>query len=70
MTITGIIKVVLFNLDEHQPFVVSIGDRIAQLICEVYVRPTIKHYLISGPIDDENGGRERRENGFGSTGLC
>ena len=65
----GAIKVVLFNFS-GQPFVVTIGLRIAQLICECYVRPNIHQHTISGPTFDDNGGivRERGENGFGSSG--
>ena len=72
----GIVKVVLFNCGP-QPFTVAIGDRIAQLICESYSRPTIKLCLTTGVLslspDDEvdigcSSQQERRgENGFGST---
>ena len=38
---TGIIKVVLFNLGK-KPLDVTIGDRIAQLVCERFLQPVIQ----------------------------
>ena len=80
---TGIIKVILFNCGES-PFIVSIGDRIAQLICEVYrqvhVKPIISFNHPPPDTDDENANvcagpaaqliplGVRGANGFGSTG--
>ena len=63
---TGIVKVVLFNFSDY-PFTVSIGDRIAQLVCEVYVHPTIDNSLITVPLNDTTQ-QPRGESGFGSTG--
>ena len=65
---TGILKVVLFNFSD-QPYVVSIGDRIAQLLCEVYIRPTIEPHNIRVPINHiDCDCVVRGANGFGSTG--
>ena len=67
---TGVVHVLLFNMDAHEPFVVDIGDRIAQLVLE--------------RVSDSDGATEadlvtmdeivaaavegRGEGGFGSTG--
>lgn len=58
---TGNVGVLLFN---HSPedFIVNRGDKIAQLICEVIVSPTL--------IEIKNLEKtERGDNGFGSTGV-
>lgn len=58
----GEIKVVLFNTDKENTFVIDIGDRIAQIIIENY------HSLdfIESEIDTNT---DRGVGGFGSTGV-
>lgn len=58
----GEIKVTLLNTDLHEPFTVSAGDRIAQLI----IMPVVRATFI--PVDKLPGSL-RGEGGFGSTGL-
>ena len=60
----GEIKVLVFNHGED-PFQVSTGDRIAQLILERHETPIIHEVLeLSGDATDRGAG------GFGSTGLA
>jgi dUTP pyrophosphatase len=58
---TGEIKVVLFNQDKHNAFIIKPGYRIAQLILERCECP---------PIEEVNDveSTQRGEGGFGSTG--
>ena len=58
----GEIKVVLVNLDPHDAFDVSVGDRIAQLVIMPYPSVTLAEaeYLDA---------TARGENGFGSSGI-
>lgn len=61
---TGEVKVVLQNLDMHQPFVIRPGYRIAQLILEQCVTPEVVE------VPSENTPlTERGAEGFGSTGV-
>jgi dUTP pyrophosphatase len=57
----GIVKVLLFNHSDED-FEINIGDRIAQLIFEKIVHPTIETVTI---LDIT----ERGDGGFGSTGI-
>lgn len=62
---TGEVKVVLQNLDSHQPFVIRPGYRIAQLIlekCEVVD-------VIETPTEFTGLTTQRGSGGFGSTGI-
>jgi dUTP pyrophosphatase len=61
---TGEVKVVLQNLDSHQPFVIRPGYRIAQLILEQCVTPDVVE--VAGECTSLT---ERGANGFGSTGI-
>jgi len=58
---TGEVKVVLQNLDMHQPFVIRPGYRIAQLILENYTVAEVNETEAVPPT-------ERGDAGFGSTG--
>lgn len=58
---TGNVGVLLFNHSDED-FRVGRGDRIAQVICEVYKCPQLKQ----GSMRKQT---ERGERGFGSTGL-
>lgn len=58
---TGEVKVLLFNLSEEM-FVVSKGDKIAQLLIQAVAYPELKRVS-----QLEN--TERGEGGFGSTGI-
>lgn len=58
----GEIKVSLLNTDQHEPFSIAVGDRIAQLI----VMPVTRAAFI--PVD-RLPGSQRGEGGFGSTGI-
>lgn len=60
---TGELKVVLFNHDDHQSFIIRPGYRIAQLIVEPFVSPVIEEV---SELTEET---DRGENGFGSTGC-
>lgn len=57
---TGNVGVILYN-HSNEDFVVQKGDKIAQLICEVIVYPTVCEIF-------ETEKTERSANGFGSTG--
>ncbi|MEC4184108.1 dUTP diphosphatase [Adlercreutzia sp. R21] len=59
----GEIKVVLINLDPHEAFSFSRGDRIAQLMI-VAVPPITLHNTDALPESD------RGDRGFGSSGVC
>lgn len=59
----GEVKVLLFNFGE-QPFKVSPGDRIAQLLVEPVMQPRLEQVAESA-LDST----ERGEGGFGSTGV-
>jgi dUTP pyrophosphatase len=56
------VKVLLFNHSDSD-FVVSVGDRIAQLILECIMTPEVK-------VVDELDDTDRGANGFGSTGIA
>lgn len=58
----GEIKVALLNTDEHEPFTIARGDRIAQLI----VMPVTRARFIAA---DTLPGSARGDGGFGSTGV-
>ncbi len=58
----GEIKVALLNTDPNEPFTISVGDRIAQLI----VMPVVRASFIAV---DKLPGSQRGEGGFGSTGV-
>lgn len=57
----GEIKVTLLNTDQHQPFSVVAGDRIAQMI----IMPVTQATFV--PVE-KLPGSDRGERGFGSTG--
>lgn len=58
----GEIKVTLLNTDQHEPYEIVIGDRIAQLV----VMPVTRARFVEV---DRLPGSERGTGGFGSTGL-
>jgi dUTP pyrophosphatase len=60
---TGELKVVLFNHDPTQTFVIRPGYRIAQLILESFMTTVVKE------VFEASEATERGEAGFGSTGL-
>nr|CAD2175557.1 unnamed protein product [Meloidogyne enterolobii] len=57
----GELKVLLFNFSDAD-FKISVGDRIAQLVCTPFVKPA----LVEVTNLDET---DRGDNGFGSTGI-
>lgn len=57
---TGAIKIILYNFSDKD-YQVSTGDKIAQLICEKYIMPTIQEV-------NEINITLRGANAFGSTG--
>lgn len=59
---TGEIKVILFNSDKNNNFIVNSGDRIAQIIIE-------SHYNFKFDIAEQLDYTNRGENGFGSSGV-
>lgn len=59
---TGEIKVVLFNSDPNNSFVIKAGDRIAQLVLEKIECPEVEE------VSDLNN-TYRGDGGFGSTGT-
>lgn len=61
----GNVKVLLFNHTEND-FQVSVGDRVAQLICEKIERPIIEEME---QCDLQRQTTDRGEEGFGSTGM-
>ena len=58
----GELKVILINLDPNEPFVIEVGDRIAQLM--IVKIPTVQLHKV-----DELPATERGEGGFGSSGV-
>ena len=62
---TGEVKVVLQNLDTHQPFVIRPGYRIAQLILENYTVADV----VELPSENTPLVTDRGAAGFGSTGI-
>jgi dUTP pyrophosphatase len=58
----GEIKVILYNSDKQNPFIINEGDRIAQLIIEKYYNFPIE--VVSDLSDTSRG-----SGGFGSTGV-
>lgn len=58
----GEIMVPLINLDQHEPFAIAVGDRIAQLIVMPFTRV---EFVLQSELPDS----ERGEDGFGSTGV-
>jgi dUTP pyrophosphatase len=61
-TYRGEIKVVLYNSDRNEPFQVSPGDKIAQIIIE-------RHYNFEFVEVEELDPTPRGSGGFGSTGI-
>ncbi len=59
---TGELKVVLFNHDPKQTFIIRPGYRIAQLVLESYVVAEVEEVSIDASTDRGSGG-------FGSTGM-
>lgn len=59
----GIVKVLLFNLDNERTFSVKSGDRIAQIIIEAIANDLILEECSELPSSKRNTG------GFGSTGI-
>ncbi|MGW8431555.1 dUTP diphosphatase [Curtobacterium citreum] len=57
----GEVKVLLLNTGS-EPFIVNVGDRIAQLVIQEYVTVTVEE-------TDELGTTARGAGGFGSTGV-
>jgi dUTP pyrophosphatase len=58
----GEVKVILYNSDKQNPFLVNEGDRIAQLIIE-------KHYNFPVEEVSDLSDTSRGSGGFGSTGV-
>ena len=58
----GNLMIVIFNHSNIQEFKIKAGDRIAQLICEKFVSPTIE-------VVETMNKTERGTQGFGPTGL-
>lgn len=58
----GEIRVTLLNTDLENPFVISVGDRIAQMIVMPFTRA--KFVVVTELPESERG-----ESGFGSTGV-
>ena len=58
----GEIKVTLLNTDRSEPFPITVGDRIAQLV----IMPVVRASFIQV---DRLPGSQRGEGGFGSTGV-
>ena len=65
---TGVVSVLLFNMDGAEPFEVRIGDRIAQLIVERI--NTCEPEAASLEELQRDAGDERGDGGFGSTGVA
>jgi hypothetical protein len=63
---TGEIRVVLFNHDEHTPFIIRPGYRIAQLILEQALDITSVNEVFEPIVDAST---ERGSGGFGSSGT-
>lgn len=60
---TGEVKVCLYNSNENTPISISLGDRIAQLVCEKIAYPEVVIVDELPQSEDGRGGE-----GFGSTG--
>lgn len=60
---TGELKVVLFNHDPKQTFIIRPGYRIAQLVLENYTIAPIE------VVDDQSRDTQRGDGGFGSSGV-
>lgn len=58
----GEIRVLLLNTDREEPFTVSVGDRIAQLVLVKVEQPAVVEV-------DELGESDRGRGGFGSSGA-
>lgn len=58
----GELKVLLVNTDSVEPFVVSVGDRIAQLVIQAVATPV---FVEVSSLDDT----VRGAGGFGHTGI-
>ncbi len=58
----GEVRVLLLNTDRSEPFTVSVGDRIAQLVLIEVRTPAVLEV-------DELGESERGQGGFGSSGA-
>lgn len=58
----GVVKVILHNMSAED-YNISVGDRIAQIIVEPYMRPDLQKIEV---IDLTT---ERNTNGFGSSGI-
>jgi dUTP pyrophosphatase len=61
----GEVKVLLINLGQH-PFVISHGDRVAQLVLANVTRASV--FVVANT--SELGATERGSGGFGSTGVA
>lgn len=59
----GEIKVTLLNTDQHEPFTINVGDRIAQMIIMPFARANFVS-VETLPVS------ERGDSGFGSTGIA
>ena len=59
---TGELKIILTNIGSTEPFVISHGMKIAQLVIQTVLIPEIK-------IVEELANTDRGVNGFGSTGI-
>lgn len=59
---TGELKVILTNIGSTEPFVISHGMKIAQLVIQTVLIPEIK-------IVEDLANTDRGVNGFGSTGI-
>ena len=58
----GELKVILINLDPHEPFTIEVGDRIAQLVIAEVGQV---HWAVTECLDET----ERGAGGFGSSGV-
>lgn len=65
---TGELRVVLFNHDQNVPFIVRPGYRIAQLILERALEPSVNE-LTEDPSSSSTS-TDRGDNGFGSSGVA
>jgi dUTP pyrophosphatase len=58
----GEVRVILLNTDQHEPFTVGVGDRIAQLLL-------VPLPDVALALTDQLEGTERGAQGFGSSGV-
>lgn len=69
---TGVVHVLLFNLDASEPFYVNVGDRVAQLVLEQIAGADQTQAELVGVdaiVYPEHPAASRGSGGFGSTGV-